>query len=124
LAVIIPGSDHKPHFTGHSYIREGSQTKKSSEDQFAALIAERSGKVREILKWKGKQITLRSWEERASFVGLGLSKGGSAEFTLEDCNQYFVTIGKGSAQDGLSLASIELSHDYSSQRLRLEIHSL
>jgi hypothetical protein len=57
LAVIIPGSALRPHFGGHSYVREGSQTVKASAEQFDQFIAERSSKAYELLRWKGKAIT-------------------------------------------------------------------
>ena len=58
LAIVIPGSPDRPHFAGHSYVRVGSETEKASNEQFADLIAQRNSKGREILKWKGKLITL------------------------------------------------------------------
>lgn len=54
LAVIVPGSEHRPHFAGPSYLRTGSETKVASEQQFDNLIAQRQSKGYEILKWKGK----------------------------------------------------------------------
>ena len=57
LALLIPGSEARPHFAGQSYIRKGSQTFTASDEQFNELIASRSDKAREILKWKGKAIT-------------------------------------------------------------------
>src|ERR1022692_844940 len=51
LAVVIPGSDLRPPFAGLSYVRRGSESIESSDDQFAQLIASRSAKSREILKW-------------------------------------------------------------------------
>jgi predicted HTH transcriptional regulator len=38
LAVIIPGSSQRPHFTGKAYVRVGPQTKEASEEQFENLI--------------------------------------------------------------------------------------
>jgi predicted HTH transcriptional regulator len=35
LAVIIPGSELRPHFAGLSYVRKGSETFEASEEQFA-----------------------------------------------------------------------------------------
>src|SRR5882762_1659992 len=60
LAVIVSGSENRPHFAGPAYVREGSKSVTSSDKQFDALIAERSSKVREILKWKTKVATIRS----------------------------------------------------------------
>ena len=45
LAVIIPGSELRPHFAGLSYVRRGSESIEASEEQFAELIraAEQQG---------------------------------------------------------------------------------
>src|SRR6266567_995778 len=42
LAVIIPGSELRPHFAGLSYVRRGSETYEASEQEFEELIAQRS----------------------------------------------------------------------------------
>lgn len=55
LAVVIPGSDLRPHFAGLSYVRRGSESVSASEEQFAELIAQRNSKAREILLWKDEQ---------------------------------------------------------------------
>ena len=124
VAVIVRGSDDRPHFAGPSYIRDGTQTKEASAEQFTRLIAERNSKVREILKYKGKQARVRSWEDRASFGGITLNKGGSEVYTVVDCNQHFVTIAKGEKNDSISLSRIEIAHDYELQCIRLEVPSL
>ena len=54
LAVLIPGSEYRPHFAGKAFVRDGSQTITASPEQFARLIAERNSKAYEILKWRGK----------------------------------------------------------------------
>ena len=79
LAVIVPGSEQRPHFAGPSYVRVGSETKVASEPQFQNLIAQRQSKAYEILKWKGKPVALddRTWPQ---------PKPGSV--ILEDCNQF------------------------------------
>lgn len=58
LAIIVPGSEDRPHFAGPSYIRAGSETKIASEPQFQELITQRQSKAYEILKWKDKQATV------------------------------------------------------------------
>jgi hypothetical protein len=45
LAVIIPGSESRPHFAGLSYVRRGSENVPASEEQFSELIAQRSSQV-------------------------------------------------------------------------------
>jgi predicted HTH transcriptional regulator len=54
LAVVVRGSENRPHFAGQAYVREGSRSVVSSAKQFDSLIAERDSKVRELLKWKNK----------------------------------------------------------------------
>src|SRR5882762_642433 len=49
LAVIIPGSDLRPHFAGLSYVRRGSESLEASKKQFAELVTSRTTKSFEIL---------------------------------------------------------------------------
>jgi predicted HTH transcriptional regulator len=39
LAVVIPGSEARPHFAGKSFIRDGPQTKEASAEQFSLLVS-------------------------------------------------------------------------------------
>jgi predicted HTH transcriptional regulator len=84
LAVIVPGSEQRPHFAGQAYIRKGSETVEASDEQFANLIAMRSSKAYEILKWKGKPITVDSMRVEHTHMG---AVAGSSEYTVVDCNQ-------------------------------------
>jgi hypothetical protein len=61
LAVIIPGSELRPHFAGLSYVRRGSETFEASEEQFAELVAQRLSKTRILSQWLGKDITV-AWK--------------------------------------------------------------
>jgi hypothetical protein len=88
VAVVIPGSDSRPHFAGHSYIRIGPETKKASEQQFALLIAERSSKVRVLQQLIGKNVHWFSFKDPPF--------GGNASGKLSDCNQFFLTVDMGS----------------------------
>ena len=58
LAVIVPGSEARPHFAGPSYVRVGSETVRASDPQFQELVAQRNSKVRAILQSAGKEITV------------------------------------------------------------------
>lgn len=99
LAVIIPGSAERPHFAGPSYIRDGSDSIPASPNQFTQLIASRSAKVRLILEWKDREVTVRKWEDPWMPLGTlfgGDTRGGPYEptrsacaATLRDCNPFF-----------------------------------
>jgi predicted HTH transcriptional regulator len=58
LAVIVPGSELRPHFSGPSYIRVGSESIEASQREFDALIAMRSGKVYRLAQQLGKQVSV------------------------------------------------------------------
>src|SRR5258708_2074120 len=34
IAIIIPGSEARPHFAGLAYVRDGTQTRDASEEQY------------------------------------------------------------------------------------------
>ncbi len=87
LAIVIWGSADRPHFAGPSYVRDGAETKIASEKQFAELISTRQSKVYEILRWKGRTVSLTRVE-----VSRGVRRGGLSEAKVEDCNQFFVTL--------------------------------
>jgi len=110
LAVIVRGSLERPHFSGPSYVRDGEQTKEASESQFTRLIAERTSKVREILKWRGKPITFLVLSSGSRH----LSTGSTSVQIVVDCNQFFVTLRSGAAQgdQSFSLSDIDIMHDY------------
>jgi hypothetical protein len=58
LAVIIPGSESRPHFAGLSYVRSGSESVEASEQQFMEFIAQRNSKAARILLWKHRKVTV------------------------------------------------------------------
>ena len=112
------GSPQRPHFTGKSYIRDGPQTKEASNEQFESLIAQRSSKVYEILKWKGKEVTAeRIHRNTPMHVDPSL---GRLELTIEDCNQVWLILRTATGQlVAHSLALVDLSFDTPNDRLML-----
>ena len=119
LAVIVRGSANRPHFAGPSYIRDGTQTKEASEQQFERLIAERNSKAREILKWLGKEITFRIPK------GQHLSLGGNVYENrlpgrVMDCNQFYVSLRfMHDNTRAYALSFVEIGYDYKENRLEV-----
>jgi predicted HTH transcriptional regulator len=115
LAVIVPGSDQRPHFAGPSYVRIGSETKVASEPQFQNLIAQRQNKAYEILKWKGKPIALayRDDPKRMPFQ--------PGHVILEDCNQFYLTYSIDRQRTSISLVDVVLSFEDKWNCLKLEV---
>jgi hypothetical protein len=113
LVVIVQGSEHRPHFAGQSFIRQGSQTIAASEEQYATLIAERQSKVRELLKFKGQAIVVVT----VGHAGRSAPRGA----VLEDFNQFYATLLESGARKAISLGRIEILHDYKKGCLKIEI---
>lgn len=115
--MIVPGSESRPHFAGQAFIREGSQSREASQQQFEALIAMRSSKAYEILKYKGKTVTLI----QARDTEWGRSYTGHAIGSVEDCNTFYVLMRSGTAENlqAFPLSSIDLSYDPGQQQLKL-----
>ena len=59
LAVEIVPSNRRPHFAGAAYVRSGSESIVASEEIYSELISTHCSLAGQILKWKGKIITVR-----------------------------------------------------------------
>jgi Putative DNA-binding domain len=101
VAVIIPGSPLRPHFSGQAYVRVGPETRKASETQFDEMIAERSSKVRELRKLIGQTV---NWQQFSPFAGNDNGK-------VEACNQFFLTINSGQYKRCFPIEWITISFD-------------
>jgi hypothetical protein len=52
LALIVPSSPKKPHFTGPAFVRNGAKTVVASEDQLNELVLNRLDNCRELIQYK------------------------------------------------------------------------
>lgn len=120
VAVVIPSSNAKPHFTGPAYVRVGSESPKASPQQYEELILNRIDKTREILKHKNKIFTV---------IGISYKLGSnkplhdgnyreSRECRIEACTGHLVTlsdIGSG-LHFSEPLAHVTVSYDHEKWR--------
>ena len=82
-----------------------------------ATDAER--KAQTIGLWKGKTVTLSHMNTGKAAVLLGPVRG-YAVVTVEDCNNFYVTIKSGDTLRSISLTNIDVSFDNSNGRLELQ----
>jgi hypothetical protein len=116
LAIVIPGSESRPHFAGLSYVRRGSESLESSEEQFSELIARRNSKTALLLQSKGKGVTV--------FIRTGDSEiPWPTSTVLVGCNQFYVTLKKFDHEPPHSfpLSRVEINFDNLRNTLQLEI---
>lgn len=120
VAVVIPASVAKPHFTGPAYVRVGSESPKASREQFEELIHNRIDKVRQILQYKSGLFTV---------LGIGYQTGTNRplhdsnyredrECRIEACNAHFVTLFDISSGQNFSepLDNVTITHDHKKYR--------
>jgi predicted HTH transcriptional regulator len=125
VAVIVPGSESRPHFAGPSYIRKGNRTETASEQQFDELLASRLSKSGEILKWINKAISI-DWMRTENLHQFG-PVAGSAEQIVTACNSFYVTLGTnqiGHPGNSIPLRRVEASFDNTQSRLKLEVYPI
>jgi Putative DNA-binding domain len=113
IAVMIPGSPLRPHFTGQAYVRVGPETRKASETQFDELIAQRSSKFRALQKLIGQTVY---WQQVSPF-------SGNDNAVLEECNQFFLTVTGGTYKRCFPIDWITISFDPTNKRYHLIVQS-
>ncbi len=120
LAVIVLGSELRPHFSGPAYVRKGSESISASDEQFNELIVRRNSKANRILECKGRVVTVINVMQ----VPYGLQTSQWAEFTtIFDCNQFWVTFENRTSgtKESIPLDRVDLSFDDAKGRLRVEV---
>jgi Putative DNA-binding domain len=123
LAVIIPGSEFRPHFAGLSYVRRGSETFEASEEQFAELVAQRNSKAALILESKGKSVTVVSLLPDGHIATGEMGRRWADATVVVDCNQFYLTLlaSPTGVPESFPLSRVEVSRDNLRSRLQLEI---
>jgi len=121
IAIIVPGSESRPHFAGPSYLRVGSETKVASETHFDSLIAERQSKPYEILRWKGRQVAVDYMNTGRAVQMVGAVQSTDV-LTVIACNAFYVTLQKTASQHVcIPLNRVAISFDTDKNRLKLEV---
>ena len=95
VAVVIPPSNNRPHFSGPAFVRRGSESVSASVAVFDELIYSRNSKVAQLLRYKSESIMVQ-------VVGLSHRLGQtrpvddthyqeSADCKITDCNAQYAT---------------------------------
>ena len=125
VAVVVPSSKNKPHFTGPAYVRVGSESPKASQQQFEELILSRVDKACEILKHRNEVFTVLGISYKLG-SNKPLSDGNYREMRecrIEECTGHLVTlvdIGSG-IRFSEPLAQVTINHDHERQRPMLMV---
>jgi len=123
IAVIVPGSEFRPHFAGPAFVRTGSQTVAASEEQFGRLIAQRNSAAYELLKWLDKTVSI--WHPSKAGATYHPTTGYRNEGKVTECNQFYVTIagspigGQSDTPVSFALDTLDIGYDHSRNCLEI-----
>ncbi len=92
LAIIVPRSPVRPHFTGHAYVREGPQTKKASPAALAEMIASHNTKAGALLRLKDQHVTVRVIGKQIGEPVFESGLGGEYTGRIISCDAHAVTL--------------------------------
>jgi hypothetical protein len=92
LAIIVPYSSRRPHFSGPAFIRRGSENLTATPDELNILIQSRDTKIARILAHKGEHVRVEN--------SIPTPHGDSLSYWpnnphIVDCNQDFITLAIG-----------------------------
>jgi predicted HTH transcriptional regulator len=84
VAVIVSGSDNRPHFRGYTFVRVGSESVRPTVDQYERLLASRSSVARAILfeRQKDHQVVVQI---------VGSNRDRRMLCKVVDCGVHFAT---------------------------------
>jgi hypothetical protein len=127
LAVIIPGSEQRPHFAGQSYVRVGPETLSASSDQFDQLVASRNSKTREFQQWAGKEVSITRMLRRGSDNHY-VEQVSNVPTDVVSCGPLYATFlehhGSGSRKlFSVPLEKIQISFDHPNKRLAVFLYA-
>jgi len=117
LAVVIPASDNRPHFSGPAYVRRGSESVAASAEIFQQLIDSRNSKVSELLRYKdaSQVVTVvavghRLIQDHPVAAALHREIG---EFKVTGCNAHYVQLARlhDSYRISRALERVQISRD-------------
>ena len=122
LAVIVPYSPRRPHYSGPAYIRRGSESVVAPPDALVQMSMARDPKVARILAHKGEHV----WVENSVPTPHGpyLTYWTGSPY-IHDCNESFVTIGNGrdsKDRQDFPLSQIAVGTNYETNQFKITIH--
>jgi hypothetical protein len=80
LRVDIKHNGQAPHFGGLAWLRQGSRTVTATEELYQQMVDQRQSKVRVLLQWVNKDVTIEGTQRARSF---NLTEGNVPSFDQE-----------------------------------------
>lgn len=113
LAIVVPHSSTRPHFSGAAYVRVGSESKTANEQQYREFVASRSEVGATLLSYKDQIVTVVAINKHLGDTRLIGKNRESAECKILEVDSQFVRFEKISSTRRVSepLAYISIARD-------------
>lgn len=125
LAVLVPASTNRPHFSGPAFVRRGSESIAASAEVFDELVASRNGKVAAVLRMKGTPVTVTCIQHRLGQTERVADRAyrTTSECRIESCSSLYVRLSDVSSGRNVTepLDLITVSYDEERHRPMLVI---
>lgn len=128
LAVVIPESKSRPHFTGPAFVRKGSESVKASEEVFKWLIASHNDKTATIMNHLNQTVSAHFITGHAVKLASQQTPGiwlteDQLDYVIIGCDAHVLRLQevKAGKTKSYSLAKVTISWDDEKQRIKLEI---
>ena len=124
VAVVVPNSRNRPHFSGPAYVRVGAESVVASTEQYEELITSRHETCRVLQTWKG---AITVWENNVqldhpgqTFANYRRRRDGLIIactphlLRLQDCGSH--------TEYAVALRQVEIGYDVARNRNAITIH--
>ncbi len=119
IAVVVPASPERPHFSGAAYVRVGSECKAASKEEYEALINSRNDKCHEIMRHKGTVFTVKVLNKVLGDVSHNVRPQTTIhECHIEDCNQHVIKLSDISTSRRYTEPLVNVQVSYDEERYR------
>jgi len=130
IAVVVPPSSNRPHFAAPAYVREGTKTVSAAPRLFEDLIASRTSKTAELLRYRGIRFTIMSAKTRLGIPEYLATRAGTSmtgqireyECALVEVNAFFARFELSGANFTEPLENLTISYDDRKHRPLVTIH--
>jgi hypothetical protein len=123
VRVEIEFSGDTPHFAGPAWVRRGSETVRASDEVFQRLLEVRLTKVRELVMWEGKNVTVEGDASSVEFRERSIYGHprwpGQSPAILKSANRHWATFDVGGKRRSEPVEKLLLSWDDDHNRMKI-----
>ncbi len=125
IAVVVPSSRSRPHFTGSAYVRVGAESVAATAQQYEELIASRHEACRILQTWR---TLITVWEVGFQLNHMRAIPGQGRAFRecmIQECTPHIIRIRDDASGEAFAvpMRHIDITYDEQRHRNAITIHA-